>query len=48
MSVSPLDLLDCTMSGRIKFPRLSRTDVGKSNLISLEKAESLEDGSLEV
>jgi hypothetical protein len=47
-SDKPADFADWTRSGMICFPRLSRTAVGKSNLISLAKDESLEEGSLEV
>lgn len=48
MSLRPLDWQDLTRSGKMRFPRLSRTDVGSNSLISLEKAESLLDGSREV
>jgi len=48
MSDRPEDCADITRFGRTRFPRLSRIDVGKSNLISFANDESREDGSLEV
>ena len=44
-SESPAACEDRTISGRMRFPRFSLIDVGSSNLISLEKALSLLEGS---
>src|SRR5580658_2401857 len=48
MSDRPDDCADVTRLERTRFPRLSRIDVGKSNLISFANDESRVDGSREV
>lgn len=48
MSDSPEDCADVTRLERTRFPRLSRIDVGKSNLISFANDERRDDGSRDV
>ena len=48
MSVSPALVDDRTRSGRIRFPRLSRTAVGRRSRISFENVDSRLEGSRDV
>jgi hypothetical protein len=48
MSESPEACADCTRLPKTKFPLFKRMDVGRSNLISLAKDDSRDEGSLEV
>ena len=48
ISVSPALCDDRTRSGRMRLPRLSRTEVGRSSRISFEKVANRLEGSREV
>lgn len=48
ISESPDAWADVIRLGKMRFPRFRRIEVGINNLISFAKAESLDEGSLEV